>query len=555
MIEEPGIDIEKVTNSVDNQNTTPPDFDNEDNANGSGVPVIPADSNITWTYKVTNTGDQAFAKADVIVQDSVAEVNGTLVLVDDADGDDILSPGEMWFYEATGIALDLLNPPDPLPDGVNIVEGCSNSFGDPQPPTATYMNTATVTADGLDDSDDSHYCGPPPFCEVIVTKTCIIPEPPTSELPGKCKGKIQEFTLIWPDTAGPITLSQVGDLTFDKSQVQPGDEVTFFNTSGDNDVFVNISGSANGQSKFHLSCSDKDMNADNENDVQEQLPGRSQDCGKNAGDAKGNESSFITDWIFEGLVDSDNKELDCTAAPEVPTEPVQCEFTPEPGGPDSADVVYGIKVENPNNEAIEVRIVDGLLGIDEMQSIPANDTFELVTDPITVMPDASNVFKNTVTVIGTSVSGATCEAMDMVTVKRNPPLIPPGSCADGKPVSLVFEYTGEDCDLNPTTDPATNLQLGKFTCTGDPNDTAPVQVVITEKENKYTVTPDSIGLNDLVTIASSDGKSLPSNTTFDIQALDGTVLQSINIHTSCSKELAEGDRFGSLILKVFVPTQ
>jgi cysteine-rich repeat protein len=174
----PGIDIEKVTDSPDNQNTTPPDFDNEDNANGVGVPVIPAGSDIIWTYKVTNTGDVAFAKSDVIVQDSVAEVNGTLVLVDDADGDDILSPGEMWFYEATGTALDLLNPPEPLPDGVNIVEGCSNSFGDPQPPTATYMNRATVMADGLEDSDDSHYCGPPPpECEVIVTKTCVVPPP------------------------------------------------------------------------------------------------------------------------------------------------------------------------------------------------------------------------------------------------------------------------------------------------------------------------------------------------------------------------------------------
>jgi archaellum component FlaG (FlaF/FlaG flagellin family) len=170
-----------VTDSEDNQNTTPPNFDNEDDADGPGVPVIPAGSDITWTYKVTNTGDVAFAKSDVIVQDSVAEVNGTLVLVDDADGDDILSPGEMWFYEATGTALDLLNPPEPLPDGVNIVEGCSNSFGDPQPPTATYMNTATVTADGLEDSDDSHYCGPPPVCEIIVTKTCIVPPPPDGD--------------------------------------------------------------------------------------------------------------------------------------------------------------------------------------------------------------------------------------------------------------------------------------------------------------------------------------------------------------------------------------
>jgi hypothetical protein len=156
----PAIDIEKVTDSVDNQNPTPPDFDNEDDSNGPGVPVIPAGSDVVWTYKVTNTGDQAFGKDDVIVQDSVAAVNATLVLVDDSDGDDVLSPGEFWFYQATGIALDLSDL-DPLPDGVNIVDGCSNSFDMPQPPSATYMNTATVAANGVSDSDDSHYCGPP----------------------------------------------------------------------------------------------------------------------------------------------------------------------------------------------------------------------------------------------------------------------------------------------------------------------------------------------------------------------------------------------------------
>ena len=72
--------------------------------------------------------------------------------------------------------------------------------------------------------------------------------------------------------------------------------MTFFNSSGDNDVFVNISGSRNGQSKFHMSCSDDDMNADNDNDRQAQLPGRSQDCGKFAGNGK-DSGGFINDWL------------------------------------------------------------------------------------------------------------------------------------------------------------------------------------------------------------------------------------------------------------------
>ncbi len=35
--------------------------------------------------------------------------------------------------------------------------------------------------------------------------------------------------------------------------------------------------------------------------------------------------------------------------------------------------------------------------------------------------------------------------------------------------------------------------------------------------------------------------------------LGGTLLQKLEIHTSCSKSIAEGDQFGSLILRQFVP--
>ena len=57
----PKIDIEKTTNGPSNSNPTAPDYDNEDAANGPGVPVLTPGSAVTWTYKVTNTGNVVFA--------------------------------------------------------------------------------------------------------------------------------------------------------------------------------------------------------------------------------------------------------------------------------------------------------------------------------------------------------------------------------------------------------------------------------------------------------------------------------------------------------------
>jgi hypothetical protein len=67
------------------------------------------DNTLTWTYKVTNTGLATIPLADITVTDSVAGVNPTLV-IDANSTDGLLSPGEMWFYTATGTSVDLTGP-------------------------------------------------------------------------------------------------------------------------------------------------------------------------------------------------------------------------------------------------------------------------------------------------------------------------------------------------------------------------------------------------------------------------------------------------------------
>ncbi|MAE63295.1 MAG: hypothetical protein CMJ18_03410, partial [Phycisphaeraceae bacterium] len=95
---DPGIDIEKLTNGVD--------ADTEADA-----PLIAPGDLVTWTYKVTNTGNVAFGIADVVVTDDHGtpgddsdDFHPTLDASSDDGGDMILSPGEMWIYEAHGVA-------------------------------------------------------------------------------------------------------------------------------------------------------------------------------------------------------------------------------------------------------------------------------------------------------------------------------------------------------------------------------------------------------------------------------------------------------------------
>ena len=118
----PGIDIEKKTSGSPNANPVSPDFDNEDTANGAGVPVFTAGSAVTWTYKITNTGNVNFTTSEIVVVDdngtpsfagddmSISNGKITFNSVAVGDADNILEPGEVWLYTATGTVQNVLVP-------------------------------------------------------------------------------------------------------------------------------------------------------------------------------------------------------------------------------------------------------------------------------------------------------------------------------------------------------------------------------------------------------------------------------------------------------------
>ncbi len=58
-------------------------------------------------------------------------------------------------------------------------------------------------------------------------------------------------------------------------------------------------------------------------------------------------------------------------------------------------------------------------------------------------------------------------------------------------------------------------------------------------------------MGDFVTITPS-GDKFDAQTDFDIKQ-GGLVIQDLSMHLSCSQDLNVGDRFGSLILRVFIP--
>jgi uncharacterized repeat protein (TIGR01451 family) len=116
----PDIDIEKATNGED-----------ADTAPGPSLDVGDA---VTWTYVVTNTGNVNLS--NIQVSDNI--LGSITTIIDQGDGDDVLSVGEVWTLEATGSA----------------------SCGD-------YANIGTVTGDyneiTVSDEDPSHYnvvCAP-----------------------------------------------------------------------------------------------------------------------------------------------------------------------------------------------------------------------------------------------------------------------------------------------------------------------------------------------------------------------------------------------------------
>ncbi len=162
-------------------------------------------------------------------------------------------------------------------------------------------------------------------CELDVTvEGCVITPPPPPDR--ACNKPIDELTMIWDGSVpirviawkGAVNSTQLADI----DNIQVGDEVSIAGFAGSpNDVFWEIfdAGTSDkiGESSFHLSCSDQEMNGP-------------EDCGLRQGNGKSNNPDLINDWIFEGFVDV-NGAIDCTPDGNGGGEPPECITEIPPG--------------------------------------------------------------------------------------------------------------------------------------------------------------------------------------------------------------------------------
>jgi len=384
--------------------------------------LVPINNGAEYRIRVSNCGGELLK--DVVINDTVLGISGFFV------GDLAVGEAKTFFFDRPDGGIPALLQPELCREisaetpfrNVADVRGVGGFSGI----QVVHQNPACVECQ--------------PQCELQVEKFCSTPPPTPST--GKCEKPITELTLVWDGTE---TIDVEVENSTTAYGIEPNDEVVFDVSGAGNDVDFDIfrAGTTTllGESRFHVSCSDPEM----------QTP---DDCGTNQGNGRGNDSKLINDWILAGWV-ATNGVLDC----------------------------------NPESSS------------------------ELAKE---------------------------CEVEGMK----------PGSCADGRPTALVFEYTGEDCvDGNDQDD-------GKWSCSGDPNLAAPVEVVMTKDAGVFTVTPsaENIGLNQTFEIRRTDelGKEFPSEIEFDIRQ-GGQTLQSLKMHTSCSQPLEVDDQFGSVILKQFVP--
>ena len=229
---DPNIEIEKLTNGVDA----------DDPADG---PRLSVGSGITWTYRVSNTGNDDLTP--VVVTDNVLGTITNIIDRENSDNDAILEPGETWIYEAVGVAQ--------LGDYQNIG-------------TATGTNTAGGT---VSDQDLSHYFGldsmidlekstndvdadsaPGPSIIVgdTVTWRYVVTNPGNDDLTN---------VVVTDDVLGIITnlVSQTNGDT--DSTLEPGEIWTYEATaSADSGPYANI-GSVTARNSVGSQVNDQDM--------------------------------------------------------------------------------------------------------------------------------------------------------------------------------------------------------------------------------------------------------------------------------------------------------
>ncbi|MEE9189303.1 MAG: SdrD B-like domain-containing protein, partial [Candidatus Neomarinimicrobiota bacterium] len=211
--------IEKYTNGFDADNPV-------------DAPKLLPGNTVTWTYEVTNTGtpsvDPAIHKDNIVVTDNMGVVP-ILDVSTDVGSDQLLSPGETWVYEASGIVQDLQG--------------------------GTYANVGSVDAFVVSETNNISYC------------QASDPSHYVNEECGNCVSQFtqMEFEFLGTTAARVVVTQNKGTnpIVFD-ADVQPGEHFTIYGSWAQHtpmtlgtEIEIKVDGTVN--AVMHTSCSDPDI--------------------------------------------------------------------------------------------------------------------------------------------------------------------------------------------------------------------------------------------------------------------------------------------------------
>ncbi len=391
---------------IDLKKEVSPDGVNWYDANASDCSDAPVTTDLAeYRLTIKNCGGEALT--NLVINDSV------LGIVDYSVGQNLPVGSSIVLtssQQIPGLSNPNLCPLDPS-NNQNVINGGSHNVAG--------VNANGVTS-GIAVSDEDPACIKcSSNCDLVLEKTCEVPSPPAGPFVCSSAKPIDSITMIWngsqtinikawKGTIGSTLLATINGIT-------PGKEVTVSGYAGSpNDVIWEIfnatTGSKIGNSTFHLSCSDVDMNGP-------------EDCGATEGDGKGL-TGYINSWIFEGMA-GNGQVLDCTPVPTGPTNECVTQLGPMPdcttaGKPTSLTFRYtgGGCAESKNTQAPDKAvctatptgdIVDGLI------TVRAAGNSSLTSDVYGVSPTTVDEgFEFTITF-----GGSTFKADSYVEIKDN----------------------------------------------------------------------------------------------------------------------------------------
>jgi hypothetical protein len=298
---------------------------------------VPSGNDLTWDAGILccigTIGDFVWHDLD---RDGIQDpgepgLNGVTVRLKDAMGAVASTDtgpglgGTNGFYEFTGLCAgnyEVEVDESTLPPGF-VASTCSD---DPDPYASGNDKDSNCNPQAVNLANDNSqnptidFGYNSPECTLQVEKFCTVQAP--SE-PFDCNDAkpINCLTMIWTGTETVDVVAHKGKL--DKpvlatvTNVEPGEEITICGFAGcGNDIewemFQTGTSQSIGKSRFHVSCSDSEMNGP-------------EDCGNLEGNGKDNKSGLDL-WEFAGMAGV--LTLDCT--PESPVLAEQCEIIPTP---------------------------------------------------------------------------------------------------------------------------------------------------------------------------------------------------------------------------------